>query len=306
MKEIDCLCGERIVFLDEEVQVKTCPNCGAPVYQHGLPSAFQETIKLKRPRRRAAAGYWMAGLLGVILLVVVAVAAVSVARTKGLARASADEKRAEAARLTGDLYISAELYRRALSAYRKWGAGGEAVLRVRNALAEIEAALEEAGGESGASPAGMLRVSLEELARQAYTNGPDSWRGQFERDIAGRWVLLQGCVAKPEGSAYKASALTISYRVFSPEGREVEVSFDEPFFERYRMKPGDECIVKAVLRAMEWERGTSAEAGRWVLVVDGSESRLLTGVEELRTIGWQMDENLEELIARQSSLARVF
>jgi hypothetical protein len=43
-----CICGERVVFLDPDVKVKTCPNCGISVYQEGVP-----TIALEgRVRRR--------------------------------------------------------------------------------------------------------------------------------------------------------------------------------------------------------------------------------------------------------------
>lgn len=306
MREVDCLCGERIVFLDEEVQVKTCPNCGSPVHQHAFTSALRETVRSGPGLRRPATGYWMAGFLAIVLLVVVIIAALSVARTKALSRASLDEKRAEAARLTGDLYIAAEAYGRTLKAYRRWGGESESVARIESALAEIEAALARSE-ETGAAPSsGMLPISLEELARQAYMNGPDRWRGDFHAGFAGRWVILQGTVVMREGAAYKTSALTVSYRVFSPEGRAVEISFNEPFFERRRLSPGEECLVKAVLAEMVWERGTSAEAGRWVLVMDGSASELVTETEDLRTIGWEVDEGLQELVKRQSSLSAAF
>ena len=51
MREVVCICGERVVFLDPDVKVKTCPNCGISVYQEGVP-----TIALEgRARRRGLA-----------------------------------------------------------------------------------------------------------------------------------------------------------------------------------------------------------------------------------------------------------
>ena len=307
MREVGCLCGERIVFLAEEVRVKTCPNCGASVHQGVVPRALQETVRY-RPRlgRPAVSRYWLGGVLAIVLLAAVIITALSVARTKALARASLDERRAEAARLTGDLYIAAEAYGRALKACRKWGSGSESVARMENALAEVEAALAQSEQTRARTSSGVLPISLEELARQAYMNGPDTWQGDFQAGFAGRWVILQGTVVMREGAAYKASALTVSYRVFSPEGRAVEISFDEPFFELRRLGPGEECLVKAVLAEMAWERGTSAEAGRWVLVMDGSASELVTDTDDLRTIGWEVDERLRELVGRQLSLSAAF
>ena len=306
MKEVDCLCGERVVFLDDEVQVKTCPNCGSPVYQHGVPSRFQETVRTGRRFRMPSPGIWMAAFLSVVLITVVVIAALSVARTKSLSRASLQEKRADAARLTGDLHTTADAYRRALAVYRKWGSDRASIMKIEDALAEIEAALSQASPTEAAAAAGALGISLEELARQAYLTGPEVWAREFKRSFAGRWVIVHGVVERREGEPYAASSLTLSYRVFSPEGRPVELTFDAPFFERYRLEPGDECLVKAVFSEMTWERSSAAEIGRWVLVSDASASALVTDLMDLGSIGWDIDERLREIVARQSSLSAVF
>ena len=144
MKEVECLCGEKVVFLDAEVQVKTCPNCGAPVYQYGVPRMFEERVRRKRSPLRSTQGLWVAGLLSVVLLAVIVVAVLSVARTQALARARLDEERADAARLRGDYSTAEEFYSRALDAYRRWGGESDAVAKVSAALEEVTAVL---GGE---------------------------------------------------------------------------------------------------------------------------------------------------------------
>ena len=89
MKEVDCLCGERIVFLDDQVQVKTCPDCGTPVYQHAAPSRFGQSIKVKKRRTMPSQGYWMAALLGVVMFAVAVLTVLSVARSKAIGGAVA-------------------------------------------------------------------------------------------------------------------------------------------------------------------------------------------------------------------------
>jgi hypothetical protein len=306
VKEVECLCGETVVFLDEGVQVKTCPNCGSPVYQGGPPSVLELPSRSRKARTRFSQGMWMAGLLAVILLVVVIVAALSVARTRALGQGRLDEERADAARLRGDYNTAAQGYRSALEAYERWGADSDAVNKVRAALDEVTLAISRESQRQLPRAEGPVPISLEEIARLAYGSDAKDWESRFEQSYAGRWVLMRTFVAAGRALRFRPAVLSVSYMVLSPQGLPVEVFFEGPCFERYGLQVGEECVVKVVLAGMRFETGGAGEAGRWVLAADGSASSLVTDESVLTEIGWEVDEKTSALIARQASLSSAF
>jgi len=306
MKEVECLCGEVLVFLDEEIQVKTCPNCGSPVYQHGLPSVFEQRAKSGKRPLRLSQGMWMAGLLAIVLVAVVVVAALSVARTKALGQARLDEERADAARLRGEYNTAAQGYRKALEAYERWGADSDVTNKVRAALEEVTLAISRESERLLPHAQGPLPISLEEIARLAYLSEGKEWEGRFEQNYAGRWVLLRSFVDRSKALRFRPAALSVSYAVMSPQGLPVEVFFEGPCFERYGLEPGDECLIRMVLGGMRFETGGAGEAGRWVLVADGSASTLVTDEDVLKEIGWEPDEETSALVARQAALSSAY
>ncbi|MCD6405117.1 MAG: hypothetical protein J7M19_04785 [Planctomycetes bacterium] len=337
MTEVDCICGERIVFLDPEVEVKTCPNCGMPVYQHGLPAQDERIYTVKSKSKLPKQAWWLAALLVAVLLAVGVVVGTSVVRTSALQKAQVEVERAQTAAQQGDYHAARGAYERALAAYRRWGAAGSATDEVEAALEEVSVLVQRSGVEHSAQGSySAMPISLEALARQAYIGpaatrlgrrlSPQSasaspaagaeealaadaggpWRQEFQRNYAGRWVVIRSKVEKREGSAFKASALTVSYRVFSPSGREVEISFDGPFFERYRVKEGTECVLRAVLSRMDYERGQTGARRHWVLVLDSTKSIFVTDVEMLKELGWEVDDELARLVSRQQSLSAAY
>jgi hypothetical protein len=291
-----------VVFLDDGVQVKTCPNCGSPVYQQGPPSVLELTAKSRKARARFSQGMWMAGLLAVILLVVVIVAAFSVARTRALGQARLDEERADAARLRGDYNTAAQGYRSALDAYQTWGADSDVISKARSALDEVTLAISREAQRSLPRAEGPLPISLEEIARLAYGSDAKDWESRFQDSYAGRWVLMRTFVQAGRALRFRPAALSVSYMVLSPQGLPVEIFFETPCFERYGLEAGDECIVKVVLAGMRFETGGAGEAGRWLLAADGSASSLVTDESVLTEIGWEADQETSALIARQASL----
>ncbi len=306
MREVECLCGEKVVFLDEEVQAKTCPNCGTPVYQYGPPRIFEERIRRKRPSLRSAQGLWVAGLLSVVLLAVIVVAGLSVARTRALSRARLDEERADAARLRGDYSTAEEFYRRALDAYRRWGGESDTVAKIGAALEEVSLALSREESWAWGRAQGPMPISLEELARQAYLGDPAEWEDRFNTAYAGRWVLVRGAVERREASRFRPASVTLSYLILSTQGPPVEIFFDGPFFEKYGIEVGGEALVRLVLSAMRFEKGTADEAGQWVLVADGLQSTLVTDEDPLKEMGWEIDDELSALLVRQAAVSSAF
>ncbi|MHC4714140.1 MAG: tetratricopeptide repeat protein [Planctomycetota bacterium] len=306
MREVECLCGEKVVFLDAEVQAKTCPNCGAPVYQYGVPRMFEERVRRRRPSPWSSQGLWVAGLLSVVLLAVIVVAALSVARTRALGRARLDEERADAARLRGDYNTAEELYRRAMDAYRRWGGESDTVAKIGAALDEVTLALKREAGADGSRAQGPMPISLEELARQAYLGDPREWEDRFNMGYAGRWVLVKSPVERREATRFRPAALSLSYMMLSTQGPPVAVVFDGPFFEKFGIEAGDETVVRAVLSAMRFEKGTADEAGQWVLVFDGLQSTLVTDENTLKEVGWEPDDELSALLARQAVVSSAF
>ncbi len=305
MKEVDCICGERMVFLNERIKYKTCVNCGTPVYQQDSPESFQKTLGMPR-RARMRRGIRLAGFIAVMLAAAAGLIAVGIVRTRTLSEAALEEGRAEAAFLAGDTTTAAEAYRRVLAAYSRWSPRSDATARVRAALRRVSYAEAKKLGEAARLKDGMAEISLEQMAHLAYQSAPDAWQEEFAERFAGRWVIIRGIVQAGERPTHTGTAYTVSYRLFSPGGRPVEIAFDGPFFERYGLKPGDECLIRMVFTEMMWEMPRASREGRWVLWADAGKSSFITDDAELRDTGWKMDANLESLIALQSSLHAVF
>lgn len=308
MREIVCICGERVVFLDPDVKVKTCPNCGISVYQEGVP-----TIALEGRARRRGLTLTRQSKITVLLTVG---AAVLLAGTLGMiagrryemGRAAALAGEAEAAAGRGEYNTAIETYSQALGIYWMWFGGREAMAPVEAALANVrgkKAAEEALRSESAAGPV-LLTVPLEELAQQAYSNTEEGWQKAFEKDFAGRTFAVRGKVEERTGEAYKASSLTLSYRIFDRSGDEVRMTFDPPLFERYRMKAGTDCIVSAHASRMYLDKGAPGEKGQWVLVIDGARSNLVTDAGSLRALGWKIDDEVENLVASQRELSPAY
>lgn len=313
MKEVTCICGERVVFLDPEVETKTCPNCGMPVRQYALPPPEEAAPEGRKPkkRRRSHIGPRTLVLLGAIALLL-AVAGVlvslSVAKSSALSNAVASVKNAEAAETRGDFNTAAADYQRAIKLYKAWNASQDIIKPLETALDKMERSIAdaEAIARQSVGENELLSISLEEIARQAYTGSPDAFQQAFDRDYARRIVIMQGKVEEGLGRAFKASALTISYKVFSPSGEEVELSFNGPFFERYRLKQGAECIVRGVLAQMYRDPGGPGQTGRWIIVFDGAKSSLVTDVAQLKGLGWKVDDETANLVAAQRALSPAY
>jgi len=309
LNEVSCICGESIVFLDPEVEVKTCPNCGMKVYQYESGRSF-EPPGLVLKKKRSSQSYWMTGFLLAVALAVAIVAGLSFFRRRALVQAGEYVERAETAARRGDYHIAAQAYEQALVKYRAWGAESELVCRLESALESVSDRIEAREREAAAvavSNEGPLGISLEELARQAYSSGRAEWQRTFARRHAGRWVILQGPVRKLAPTAPAgASDLTIPYRAFSPSGEALEIAFDGPFLERYRLEEGRRCIVKAVLSEPRLARESAAAVGRWLLMADAEESELVTDTSQLEALGWQPDEDLRNIVARQRSLSPAY
>lgn len=307
MREVDCLCGERIVFLDDQVQVKTCPNCGMPVYQYAAPSRFGQSIKVKKMRTMPSQGYWMAALLGVVMLAVVVLTALSVARSKAIAGAVAAETRADAAKIREDYYTALEAYEQALVVYKRWGHDSASIAKVEDALREIRFALSRSKTSwSAGSSGGALPISLEELARRAWANKPRLWSEQFDREYAGCWVAIYAKARREPDRAFDAPQLTVSYRLFGSMGEPVEITFDGQFLERYRIKAGSEVVVTLVLREMAFETDSPGGPPRWAIVADSVGSDLITDVDQLKDLGWDENGRIRDLVSRQASLSPAF
>jgi len=306
VKEVTCICGERVVFLDPEVQVKTCPNCGMSVYQYGMATVAAAAAAKSRRRGLSKRVLILAGGLAAALVAVAIIALVSSSRQGAFDRAAAIAREAEAADTRGDFNTAAAAYRKALDVYGKWHAPLEVTSPIQSALRNVQAKLALASGAAGAPHNGLVTVSLEEIARQAYNSQPKAWEASFARDHAGRFAVISGKVEKRFGSAYKASDLTLSYRVFAPSGGYIEISLDSPFFERYRLKPGDSCIMKGVMSKMYLDKGAPGESGHWVLVIDGAKSTLVTETDLLKGLGWKVDDEIENLVASQRALAPAY
>ncbi len=144
------------------------------------------------------------------------------------------------------------------------------------------------------------------MPEQAYAGAPDSFAASFDRNFAGRSVVIGGKAEERSGAAYRDSTLTFSYMVFSPSGAPVPVCFDGPFFERYRLKSGMDVLVKAVLGRMYLDPGAVGENGRWVIVLDSAKSALVTDTAQLKGLGWKSDDETENLVASQRSLSPAF
>ncbi len=308
MREVDCICGEKVVFLDPEVEVKTCANCGMPVYQHEAPTRLEPIVFGKKPGRMSVQAYWMAGFLVAVVMAVVVISGLSIARRKALVNAADEIERAEVAMERGDYHSAEASYDRALAQYRNWGGERELLDPIETALNDVRALIAERGAyASGVDQMrGAMTISLEELARQAYASKPEVWRKQFEEYFAGRWAVLACKVEERQGEPYKASGLAPAYRIFTPSGLAVEMSFDGPFFEKYRLRAGQECIVKAVLQKMYVDSSRASQAGRWVLVADSAKSSLVTDERDLEELGWQVDEDVRRILSRQESLSPAF
>jgi hypothetical protein len=312
VKEVTCICGERVVFLDPEVETKTCPNCGMPVRQYALPpeEAAPETKKRRkrRPSRIGPKALVFAGAISLLLAVAGLLVGLSVAKRSALSRAVVAVRDAEAAETRGDFNAAAANYQRAIRNYRAWSASQDIIKPLETALARVESNIADAAAAARQTVGDdeLLSISLEEIARQAYMGSPEAFQPIFEREYARRIVILQGRVEQGVGRAYKASALTISYKVFSPTGDEVELSFNGPFFERYRLKQGAECVVRGVLAQMYRDPGGPGQAGRWVIVFDGAKSSLVTDVAQLKGLGWKVDDEIGNLVASQRVLSPAY
>lgn len=308
MKEITCICGEKVVFLDPEVEVKACPNCGMQVYQHGAP--VNDIVVFKKKKRRnplGRRGVYVLAVLCLVLAAFVAALAVASVRKSALEKAADAVTTAQAAEKRGDLQYATAAYRRALDTYELWNAPDEVWKPVQAALGRVRASLAQARADGKASAqTALVAVSLEEIARQAYTSVQEGFVATFDRDYAGKNAFLRGKVEERTGVPYRDSALTISYRVFSPSGEPVEVCFDGPFFERYRLAAGKECIVQAVLTRAYLDPGGPGESGRWVVVLGGRSSSLVTDTATLKGLGWRIDDEIENLVSSQRSLSPAF
>lgn len=310
LKEVTCICGERVVFLDPEVETKTCPNCGMPVRQFGLPP-IESLPTAKKTRKSRPVGrrvLFMAGVVAVFLAVVAAIFSIQMAKRSAIAQAAIAERDAEGAEARGELNTAAAAYRRAVRAYKSWSIFPEKVGPLEAALERVEKKLADAAVLAAqlSKSDELLSISLEELARQAYAGSPEAFQPIFDHDYAGRIVVLHGRVEEGSGRAYKASALTLSYRVFSPSGDHVALAFNGPFFERYRLKQGSECLVRAVLAQMYRDAGGPGETGQWVLVLDGAKSALVTDSDQLKGLGWKLDDEISNLITLQRSLSPAY
>jgi hypothetical protein len=296
-----------VVFLDPEVESKTCPNCGMPVRQYALPvrEATLEPVKKKAKRPVSRKTLWVFGAVALFLAIVAALAWINATKSAALLQAAASAREAEDAEQGGNLNTAAAGYSRAISIYQTWRSTPEIVKPLQAKLERVETSLAKAAADAARNPAAnaLLSISLEELARQAYAGPPETFQGTFSRDYAGRVTIVQGKVEEGEGRAYKASSLRISYKVFSPTGDAVELSFDAPFFERYRLKPGAACIVRAVLAKMYIDAGAPGQSGHWVLVFDGTKSSLVTDTDQLKGLGWKVDDEIADLIGTQRSLS---
>lgn len=310
MKEITCICGERVVFLDPEVETKTCPNCGMPVRQYALPvrEEHAEPARKRKTHRVSRKTAYAAGGIGLFLVIVAILFGLDATRRSAISQAGASVRDAEAAEERGDLNTAAGSYRRAIGIYERWGSTPEILKPLQAALARVEQSLAKAALDGARDPKAndLLSISLEELARQAYNGAPEAFPATFGHDYAGRVAILQGRVEEGTGSAYKASALTISYKVFSPSGDPIELSFDGPFFERYRLKQGADCIIKAVLGKVYLDRGGPDQTGHWVLVFDGAKSSLVTDSDQLKGLGWKLDDETINLVGAQRALSPAY
>jgi hypothetical protein len=308
VKEITCLCGERIVFLDPEVRVKTCPNCGMSVYQERREGV--DLILAERKRRRKLTRENVVMLLSIAAVLVVAGLATLVlsSRQRAFSRAADLARQGDIAAAARDYVTAADGYTRAMEIYDIWFAGKGVMDPVRASLERANAKKQSADQAAQVELAdrGLLTLSLEELAHQAYNDTTENWQRVFERDYLDRTVVMRGRIEERSGDAYKASQLTLSYRVFSPSGGEVLVAFDPPFFERYKLKSGADCIIKARLAGMYLDRGAPGAEGRWVLVIDGTKSALVTDVTYLRGLEWRIDDEVEKLVSAQASLSPSF
>ncbi len=305
MKEVTCICGEQIVFLDDEIKVKTCPNCGMSVYREEISyePLLKKRTRSKLPRRQlvivgaAAAGVLVA--LGLVTLF-------SSMRGRALTRADALVKSAEGAVGRGELFDAEAAYARALRTYRSWWGPPGRAASVESALDDVRLKIALAALPDEKKEGMLLGMSPEEIARQAYNSAPEAWQETFSRLGAGRTLVLAGTVEERSGGPYAAASLTVSYHIFNSSGREVEFLFDPPFFPRYRMKSGDACIVNAVLSRMYLEAGPAGGEAHWVLVADGDKSTLLTDTSILKGLGWKVDDETENLAALQSSLSPAY
>jgi len=309
MKEASCICGERIVFLDPEVVVKTCPNCGNSVYQHGMAAAVEDIFRPTRKRSVARRSTrFLLGVIAVVLGLASVFFSVSAVRRSAFRHAGSDVSQGDQAMQRGDYNSALAAYTRALTTYKSWFAGAAIAAPVEAALSNVRYKLAHSASlpDEGADGPALLPISLEDVARQAYDSSPEAWQQTFDAQCAGRMVVIRGNVQRRSGTAYKATALTLSYRVFSPAGKQVEISFDSPFFERYRFKEGDDCIVAAVLSKMYLDPGAPGESGHWVLVVDGAASSLVNDAGLLRGLGWNVDDEVENILASQRLLSPAY
>ena len=307
VKEVTCMCGERVVFLDPEVAVKTCPNCGMSVYQEDVEARTLDLARRRSriclSRRQLVLALFVVAAVAVTLLIV----GVSAARQRAFATARQLVRQADIAAAARDYDAAVEGYSRALEIYLLWFAGDQTSDPIRNAL-ERARRKRQAPGQPTGEPAdrGMLPISLEDLAQQAYADTPANWSEAFARDYADRKAVIRAKVEERSGEPYRASALTLSYRVFTPAGEEMQISFDPPFFERYRLGSGADCIIQAFLSKMYLDKGAPGGKGRWVLVIDGARSSLVTDGSYLRGLGWKVDDEVENLLASQASLSPAF
>lgn len=309
LKDVQCICGEYVVFLDPEVEVKTCPNCGLPVRQDGEAAGSDTAVRRRFVQRRPVKKrHWLIGLVLGALIAAALVGAFKFVAASALAGAGREFERAEAAMAQKAYHTAAARYQNSLAIYKRWGALSELTDKVEAALAEAKLILAESAEMEAAEATlrGTMPISLEELARQVHYAKADQWQKAFMKNYTGRWVIIRSTVEQGRAREFKASALTVSYKVFSPSGEEVEISFDGPFFERYRLTERDDCLVRVVLSRMEFDRGGPGETGRWVLVADSSRSTLVTDRDELEETGWKVDEELEKLISRQRSLSPAY
>jgi hypothetical protein len=302
------MCGERVVFLDPEVKVKTCPNCGLSVRLEGAASDVIDELLGTEAKRSTRRRLLLTSLgVGLVLAVLAAFGIVGVRRSI-FVKAAAGVVEAEAAAARNDYSAAEEGYSKALQTYRLWFASGELTGPVEAALANVRRSRDGAVRSQDAASTGpvLLGVPLEELARQAYSSTPEGWQRVFERDYAFHVVVIRAAVEEKAGEAYRASGLTMSYRIFNETGQEVRLVFDPPFFERYRLGPGADCIVSAYVSRMYPDKGAPGGEGQWVLVMDGSRSGLVTEAALLKGLGWRMDDEVESILTSQRGLSPVW
>lgn len=204
-------------------------------------------------------------------------------------------------RLEREYQRAEDLYRRgdfpaARSAY-------ERVLELAQGLGRLRYSLAGAKGRYEACRAIMdlLPISLEELARQAYsTPSPGEWQAVFEREYRGRTVIFHTRLETVPDSA--GAGLRVGYQVREPGGRRLELEFGRcRIFAGKGWRRGMKVLFSAALDRMTCDSGAPGRwrlhfaPGRCVLILDG---RLLAAA------GFEPDEGVRETIDEQRRLAR--